>query len=249
MSFEEELALATRAARDAGALLRDAFSQEKRVLSEKGRDIKLQADRDAEAIILEVLGTGKCAVLAEESGEHGAVDSGDNCWIVDPLDGTMNFSRGLPACCVSIALARGEDPLLGVVYDFLQDDLYAGIPGEGAWCNGEPMHVSSIRDASHGILSSGFPVYFDFETGLRDLAESVRRFKKIRMIGSAALSLAYVASGRFEAYTENNIMYWDIAAGMALVRAAGGWVETEPTQKTKWSRRVRAACAQEMFNV
>lgn len=241
MKLREELDLAVRAAREAGALLRDAFHRDKAVLSQKGRDIKLQADRDAEAAILKILGSSAHGVLAEESGEHGELDTDLPVWIVDPLDGTMNFSRGIPLCCVSIALSQRDNPLLGVVYDFSADDLFTGIVGEGAWHNGEAMSVSGITESPKAILSTGFPVNFaPDDAGMLAFAERIRRFKKVRMFGTAALSLAYVACGRVDAYSEEDIMFWDIAAGLALVLAAGGHVQME-NAKLKWSRRVHCA--------
>jgi len=248
MRWQAELDLATRAARAAGTLLHDAFDQDKRVLSAEGRDIKLQADRDAEAAIIEVLGESDYNILAEESGEHGELGGGAPFWIVDPLDGTMNFSRGIPLCCVSIALSRPDDPFLGVVYDFNRDDRFAGVVGEGAWWNGQPMAVSGVAEAEQAILSSGFPVNFTYDdAGLREYTDMMRRFKKIRLFGTAALSLANVACGRVDAYAEDDIMYWDIAAGYALVAAAGGYVDMQPSGRIKWARRVRCAAREAIW--
>jgi myo-inositol-1(or 4)-monophosphatase len=245
MKWEHELALAEEAARKAGSLLRVAMRREKQVLSEEGRDIKLQADRDAEGLILEILKSSGYGVLAEESGEHGTLTGGQPFWVVDPLDGTMNFSRGIPFCCVSIALCQGEDPLLGVIYDFNLNDCYTGIVGEGAWWNDAPMTVSKTKDAAKAVLTAGFPVGFVYdEAGMQGLFSMVQRFKKVRMMGSAALSLAYVACGRADAYAEDDIMLWDIAGGVALVKAAGGYVHVEPSPTKAWARRVRcASCA------
>ncbi len=248
MNWEQELRLAETAAKRAGALLRDALRRDKKVLSSEGKDIKLQADRDAEAVILEVLQQSAFNILAEESGEHGVLDSGEPIWIVDPLDGTLNFSRNIPLCCVSIALSRPDDPLVGVVYDFNADDCFAGIVGEGAWWNGEPMSVSNIGDAAQGILATGFPVNFVYsEAGLQEYLASVRRFKKVRKFGTAALSLAWVACGRADAYAEDDIMYWDVAGGLALVRAAGGYVRIEPSPTLKWARKVRCASKESVW--
>lgn len=248
MEWEAELALAKTAAQEAGAALRQAFSQSKTILSEQGRDIKLQADQDAEKIILKHLQQSRFPVLAEESGEHGEIAATLPCWVVDPLDGTMNFSRAVSLCCVSIALTRGEQPLLGVVYHFMEDDLYVGAPGYGAWWNDRPMQVNNICDSTKGVLSTGFPSQFNFEgPELEDMMANLRRFKKIRMIGSAALSLAYVASGRFDAYAEDSIMFWDVAAGLALVEAAGGAIAVDAGGTGKWTRKVRAACSRELF--
>ena len=242
MDYEPDLAMAVKAAEAAGTLLREAMDQPKAVLSETGRDIKLQADRDAEALILEALSASGHAVLAEESGEHGSVDSGEAYWVVDPLDGTMNFSRNIPFCCVSIALCVNETPVLGVIHDFNHDDTFRGIVGVGAWNHDTPLHVSSVRDVDKAVLATGFPVNRSFDDdALRRFLDQSQQFKKVRMIGSAAMSLALVASGRAEVYTEEDIMLWDVAAGIALVRAAGGMADVQPSPHKKWARRVWCA--------
>lgn len=243
MDWSEELQLAKGAALAAGALLSDRLNVAKTVLKEEGRDIKLQADRDAEAVILNILSESSYNVLAEESGEHGDLTGDAPFWIVDPLDGTMNFSRGIPLCCVSIALCQGENPVLGVVYDFNRDECFTGIVGEGAWLNDDPMRVSVIKEAAKGILTTGFPVRFSFEDeeSFREYMEAARRFKKVRLIGTAALAAAWVACGRVDAYGENNVMFWDVAAGVALIKAAGGMCELKPGDASKWACRIRAA--------
>jgi myo-inositol-1(or 4)-monophosphatase len=240
MSWQAELDLATRASTAASAYLRDAFAHDKHVLSESGRDIKLQADRDAEAMILDVLRESGHAVLAEESGESGTLDGDAPVWIVDPLDGTMNYKHGIPICCVSIALSVEGRPVLGVIEDFTRGECFRGIPGEGAWLNREPMRVSTAIDPARAILVTGFPTKFDVHgPALQRFIDSARTFKKVRMLGSAALMMAYVAAGRADAYSEDDIMYWDVAAGAALVEAAGGWVRLEDSGTGKWARRVR----------
>ncbi len=242
-AWESEASLAAEAARKAGAHLRDAFTRGTDVHSDAGRDIKTAADQEAEAIILQALTDGSAyPILAEESGSHGDVNPDTPVWVVDPLDGTMNFTRGLPGSCVSIALCQGESPLLGVVHDFHRDDTYVGVVGSGATLNGARIRVSERTDVKQGILATGFPTHFAFDdAACQRLFGEYQRFKKIRMFGSAALSLAYVASGRVEAYAEDAIMLWDVAAGLALVMAAGGHVSTAPAGAEPWSRIVRAA--------
>jgi len=242
MPWKSERDLAVRAAQSAAAFLRDAFAQEKQVLAEIGRDIKLQADRDAERRILDVLMQSGLPVLAEESGESGTHADDTPTWIVDPLDGTMNFKHGIPLCCVSIALSLRGKPVLGVIDDFTRGECFSGIPGEGAWLNGAPMRVSKESNPARAILTTGFPTKFDIAgPALDQFMAAARRFKKVRMLGSAALMMAYVAAGRVDAYAEDDIMYWDIAAGAALIEAAGGWVSMRPAPADKWGRHVRAA--------
>jgi myo-inositol-1(or 4)-monophosphatase len=248
MAWEKELELAILAAQRAGLLLCDAFRAQKTVLFEDAQDIKLQADRDAEDAILEVLKNTPHDILAEESGEHGALDGTKPIWLVDPLDGTLNFSRNIPLCCVSIALYEGGEPILGVIYEFMRGDLFSGVVDEGAWLNHAPMHVSSIGEARQGILASGFPMNYHYDTaGLQQYIDDVRKFRKLRLYGSAALSLAYVACGRVDAYLEDDIMWWDIAGGLALVKAAGGYVHMEDSGTAKWAKKVRCSAQRSVW--
>ncbi len=242
MDWQTQLDLAVRAAKAAGDLLRDALTKDKAVLKMMDRDIKLQADRDAEACILGILGESAYPVLAEESGEHGNIDAGTPAWIVDPLDGTMNFSRGLPLCCVSIALCRKNEPFLGVIHDFSRDECFTGVVGEGAWLNDAPMSVSSIDTMCDAILATGFPVSLNMESDtLRDFLQRAQSFKKVRMLGTAALMMAYVACGRVDAYAEQGTMFWDVAAGVAIVRAAGGYAELTDSEQKKWGKNICCA--------
>lgn len=244
MNWQAELKLAARASKAASGFLHEAFSRDKRVLAEEGRDIKLQADRDAEDIILDVLRESGHPVLAEESGESGTLEHDSPIWIVDPLDGTMNYKHGIPLCCVSIALSLSGRPVLGVIEDFNRAECFQGVPGTGAWLNGDPMRVSSAADAGRAILVTGFPTKLDIGgPALQQFVDHARRFKKVRMLGSAALMMAYVAAGRADAYAEDDIMYWDVAAGAALVEAAGGWVQLDPTPTGQWTRRVRCGAS------
>ncbi len=248
MKWKSELDLAAQASAEAASYLRDAFGRERRVLSEIGRDIKLQADRDAEERILAVLHDSGYAVLAEESGESGALDGEGPVWIVDPLDGTLNYKHGIPLCCVSIALSVAGRPVLGIIEDFNRDERYTGIVGEGAWLNGATMEVSGVDDASKGILATGFPTKLHLAGEvIGDFAAAAQRFKKVRMLGSAALMMAYVACGRADAYAEDDIMYWDIAAGAALVEAAGGWISMTSSATDRWTRRVRCGSSPKLW--
>lgn len=241
MTWDAELDRAVNAAKAAGQLLLDAMSGERTVLSAEGRDIKLQADQDAEKVILEALSSSDYPVLAEESGEHGDTHGDGPIWAVDPLDGTMNFKRGLPICCVSIGLMQGNEPILGVIYDFNHDNLYTGINWQGAFLNGKEMTVSDVDTRADAVLSTGFPVNRDFSTqALGEFVNQIQSYKKVRFLGSAAMSLAYVASGCVDAYIEDDIMLWDVAAGVALVQAAGGYVELSPSDAKPWARKVRA---------
>jgi myo-inositol-1(or 4)-monophosphatase len=161
--------------------------------------------------------------IAEEgSGEQG---TGLN-WVIDPLDGTTNFVHGLPCYCVSIALLDGTEPLLGIVHEVTRDERFTAWKGGGAFLNGQPMRVSSRATLQDSLLATGFP-YDDFGREaeyMELLRELMHRTRGIRRLGSAAADLAYVACGRFEAFYEYGLNSWDVAAGVLLVREAGGKV-------------------------
>jgi len=247
--MNQDLQLAKQTAKQAGQLLLEIQQSTLQVLSEKGRDIKLQADQDAETLILNALKESQYDALAEESGEHGLLDGDAPYWVIDPLDGTYNYSRKMPECCVSIALCRKETPLLGVIYDFNRDELFSGAVGEGAWLNDNPMTVSTIDDPAKAAVCTGFPAHRDYgEESLKQFLQRAQKYKKIRMLGSAALMLAYVACGRADGYMEEDIMFWDVAAGVALVEAAGGVCKVEPSDRKKWGRKVWCANSPEIFS-
>lgn len=240
--------LAEKTARKAGRLLKDRAGSEGDVVTSVGHDIKLRSDRASESLILESLkSAGGIPALTEESGVHGDIEGAEDLWIVDPLDGSLNFNRGIPLVCASIALWRNGSPHMGVVYDFERDELFSAEKGEGAWMNGSPMRVSSIKRAPEGVLCTGFPSKsrMDDESMLRFTGRA-RSFKKVRMLGAAALMLSWVACGRADAYAEEDIMLWDVAAGLALVECAGGWIDIRKGS-AKWQLDVRAASASPLF--
>ena len=229
MNRDTELQRAASAARHAAALLTSAFAADAGVESRHGHDIKTRADVAAEDCIKEHLAGSGIPVFAEESATGTTSNSAALRWLVDPLDGTMNFTRRFPICGVSIGLWDGDAPVLGAIYDLGQRTIYTGIVGQGAWCDGKPMHTSVVTEQSQAILATGFPTGRDYESAaLGKFVGRIQTFKKIRMIGSAALSLARVAEGVFDAYYEEDIMIWDVAAGLALVAAAGGQIEVGP---------------------
>ena len=221
-----ELELAKEAARRAGAILK--ARADVRVDGDAGKDIKLSLDRESERCILETLQESSgFSILTEERGLLPGDKGTDLRWIVDPLDGTANYWRGLDSLsCVSVALWGGDRPILGVVYRFAAEEMYEGIVGKGAWKNGKPIRTSGIKEVTKAFLVTGFPVHRDYsEESLAGFIRRVQRFKKVRMLGSAALMGCLVAEGRMDAYMEDRIMLWDIAASAALVEAAGGCSE------------------------
>jgi myo-inositol-1(or 4)-monophosphatase len=221
--------LAEHAAISAGRSLRKR--SDLRVLSSKGKDIKLMADRQSEDMVVSILRRNSdLSILSEETGEIGATQAADRpVWVVDPIDGSYNYKRGIPACCVSLALWAERAPLLGVIYDFTREELFAAVVNEGAWLNRDRIRVAEARQPGQAVLFTGLPVESKYAArGLGRLAREMAAYKKVRMIGSAALSLAYVACGRGDVYHEDGIMLWDVAAGLALLRAAGGKFVLKP---------------------
>ena len=218
--YEKELELAISAAKKAGEFLllrKDIF-----VDSSEGKDIKLSSDKKSEKIIIDVLKETKIPILSEECGLINDSNT-DMKWIIDPLDGTANYWRGLDElACVSVALWKGNKPLLGVVYRFSIDELYYGVVGKGAWLNGTPIHTSDVSEVKNATLTTGIPIKFDFKDDMEKLANNIRSFKKIRMLGTAAIMGVLVGCGKADVYIENGIMLWDIAGSAAIVEAAGG---------------------------
>ena len=214
--------IARSAALLAGKFIIDSRGKNQEVLSNVGRDIKLQLDIDAEKLIKEYISSkSSYAILGEETGLSDEL--GELYWVIDPLDGTSNFLRGIPISCVSIALMQKMNPILGVIYDFNHDEIYFGHKESKAFINDEEINVSSFSLKSESTLVTGIPAkthYSDNEFSL--MIENFQAWKKIRMIGSAAMAACYVASGKAETYQENGIFLWDIAAGAAIVNAAGG---------------------------
>lgn len=232
MDINKTLQIAVEAAREAGKHLVSFHNTV--VDKEEGHDIKLRADKEAERIILDRLVPTGITILSEECGLLPVGDS-NYYWIVDPLDGSLNYLHRIPLCCVSIALWRGENkPILGVIYDFNHDRLYHGIVGDSAYCNGVELHVSDTKEKARAIIATGFPVYMkQDETGLASFISTVQDFKKVRLFGSAALSCAFVSQGAVEAYHERSIAWWDVAAGIAITLAAGGRADIEVLDKEK----------------
>ena len=244
----EALAAAVAAVTEAGRLLLELRRNPVEVLSEAAHDVKLKADQLAETRILAILEERMpLPVLTEESGEHGAVTERSRMWIVDPLDGTFNYSRGMPMCCSSVGLWEDGQPVLGAIYNFFHDELFTGIVGQGAWRNGKPIAVSGVRATAQASLATGFPHHQDkSDAPLLAFVRQVQTYKKIRMLGSAALMGAYVACGWLDAYAEEDIWLWDVAAAAAICQAAGASVAVRPGKAGPWAREVVLAASPEL---
>lgn len=242
------LEVAVSAVTEAGRLLLDLRQSPIEILSEAAHDVKLKADQLAKERILEILQERMpLPVLTEESGEHGGVTETSRMWVVDPLDGTFNYSRGLPLCCSSVGLWENGKPVLGAVYNFFTGELFTGIVGQGAWLNGRPIAVSGVREVAKASLASGFPHHQDkSDAPLMAFVRQAQAFKKIRMLGSAALMGAYVACGWLDLYAEEDIWLWDVAAAAAICQAAGASVSVRPGKVGRWAREVVLAASPEL---
>ena len=216
------LEIAKSAALKGGKHLLKNQGKELKVLLNQGRDIKLQLDTDTEHLIKKSLSSQSAfSILGEETGFSD--DVGEFYWVVDPLDGTSNFLRDIPISCVSIALMQNKTPILGVIYDFNHDDLYYGHLESKAFVNQIEITVSNYAEKSESTLVTGIPAKTNYsDSEFKQMINDFQQWKKVRMIGSAAMASIYVAAGKADTYKENGIFLWDIAAGAAIVNAAGG---------------------------
>ncbi len=244
------LNLAVRAARAAGEKLLQGTGSNQKINYEDLKDVKLQADIDSEKLIRQMLcsETSLPIVGEEEGGDESLLNDDQYYWIVDPLDGTYNYLREVPLNCVSIGLFRGETPILGVIYDFNRDEIFTGIVGEGFYINGNkhiPNWADNINKAS---LVTGFPAGCSYESDdLQNYIGKVQVFQKVRLIGTASLAIAYVAAGRFDVYYEEGTRIWDIAAGLALVIAAGGVIDIEKNKNLRFGYKTWAAAQKDFI--
>ena len=222
--FSKEIKIAIEAAKEAGKMLiRDKREINISNISNK-KDTKLKADITSEDLIKEIIKSkSDYEILAEESGKSSD-DMGNIFWVVDPLDGTANYSRDIPICCISIGLVANLQPLFGVIYDFNNDDMYIGNKhNQICTLDNDQIYVSDIKEKSDGILVTGLPVNSNFsDSSLEKVIDDMQVWKKIRMIGSAAMASCYIASGKAEMYKEKGVYLWDILAGAAIVESAGG---------------------------
>ena len=223
IDLETELKVAKSAALAAGKILKTKKSDLNVETFSSERDIKLEADVVAETLIKEIIeDESNIPILAEESGKSSE-NLGDIFWVIDPLDGTANYSRNIPICCVSIALIKNLIPVIGVIYDFNNNDLYIGSSEQEAMLNDKKILVSQTSKKHDGILVTGLPNATDYsDQAMINMVKDFQGWRKVRMIGSAAMASAYVASGKADVYKELGTYLWDVAAGAAIVNAAGG---------------------------
>ncbi len=224
-----DLALATHAALEAGKLLRKHFGSDAVVDEASQHDIKLALDKESQDLITQILLDAREGdALYGEEGIAGNQDS-ERQWIVDPIDGTVNYYYGIPHFCVSIALRVAGEIVVGVIHDPMVGETWTVEKGALAFLNGQPISTSKRATLAESILYVGCGKDdAALRTGMDRFQRASLRARKMRMMGSAALGMAYIASGRIDGYIESRISLWDIAAGQLLVETAGGVVELTP---------------------
>ena len=223
LDLHKEIQIAKAAAKAAGKLLDENKKDLNQSIYSSDTDIKVKADVEAENLIKSILSSGSnFPILAEESGKSKN-ELEETFWVVDPLDGTANYTRNIPLCCVSIALMHNMDPVIGVVYDFYNNNLYEGSFDGKAKLNESFIKVSNINEPKEGILVTGLPNNTDYsDSALLKMVKDFQEWRKVRMIGSAAIASCYIASAKADVYKEFGTYLWDVAAGAAIVNAAGG---------------------------
>jgi myo-inositol-1(or 4)-monophosphatase len=242
--YARELTFAVEQARRAGALLMDSYEQVMRVDYKSKRDVVTDVDYASEKLVIEAIRDRypADAILAEESGHHErlnpAADSASGrTWVVDPLDGTVNYANGIPYFCVSIALVAGGQPVVGVILDPARDDLMTAVAGGPACLGEEPVQASTKEELADYVVSLAI-------IGPGGISRERRLSRAIRIprrMGSAALSLAYVGSGRFDAFVQNGgLSLWDVAAA-GLIAERGGAVVTDLHGGGWWNEAVTGA--------
>jgi myo-inositol-1(or 4)-monophosphatase len=214
--------LCKRLAREGGVIAHRGFGTAPATM--KGRhDVVTEMDREVERFIRAGLAKHfpDDSIVGEEEGGRGG---GDRVWLIDPIDGTANYARGIPHYCVSIGLVEHGEPVLGAIYDPSCDWLYSGARGRGAWLNDRPIRVSAIDEIDAATVECGWSTRRPADAYLSMVTRLFQAGAQVRRAGSGALGLADVAAGRSEAYAELHINAWDVAAGIPIVREAGGRV-------------------------
>jgi myo-inositol-1(or 4)-monophosphatase len=221
----ELLDFAVDLAMRAGAILRAGIERERTIEAKSYHDVVSDIDKASEQLLVDTIHQQypHDRILAEE----GSNQAGETrTWLIDPLDGTLNYVHGFPFCSVSIAVLQGDTPLIGVVYDPFRAELFSARQGHGAYCNGRRLHVSSTAELRRALVTTGFPYNrFDHaDNNLTEFSRVLMQVQAVRRAGSAALDLCYAAAGRSDGHWELGLQPWDSAAGALLVREAGGTV-------------------------
>ncbi|NDA62387.1 MAG: inositol monophosphatase [Chitinophagia bacterium] len=239
--FQTELRLAREAVKEALQALGNLDPRGQKLKCEAllAREMKTMGDKNLEKIILKRLAPTGIPILSEEIGLVSGQKNTNLKWVVDPLDGTINFVRGVGSCGISVALCRNYKPIFGVIGEFPSNRIFWGGKSMGAFRSGQPIRVSCIKNQRKAVLCSGFPSRFEFKKNqLRKMDKWFTKAGKVRMLGSATVSLLRVAQGSAEVYAELSIMLWDVAAGLAIVEGAGGMYSLRKSRDQKgWDVR------------
>jgi len=216
--------------RKAGDNLLQEFHREKKIITREKHDIKLELDRQTEIYLKEQLSRyfPDIGFIAEELDTSREELEGHSYWIIDPIDGTSNYAASIPHFCISIAFRKDGETRMGVIYDPVREEMFWAEKGKGAFCNNRRLNLAKSDYQETFCVMGLFKTRDTIEKGLNLLQEVAHDFNKVRITGSAALDLAWVASGRFQVFFEYGIRLWDIAAGTLLVQEAGGKVLAEP---------------------
>jgi len=215
------------AAQASGKLIQERINGKFSIEKKAGpNDLVTEVDKASEALIMQIIRESfpDHFILSEEIGEV-KMDSSYK-WIIDPIDGTVNFANGIPLCCVSIGVEKDGEMIMGAVYNPMMQEFYFAERGQGAYLNDQRIHVSTQTEVLHSCLVTGFPyTYLDMENGPLDVfSRLIRTGIPVRRLGSAAIDLCWVAAGRFDGFYEHRLNAWDSAAGFLLVEEAGGRV-------------------------
>ena len=232
MDLTPHLEVAVTAAKRAAGILQSRFGNISRIRKKAAEEIVTEADTESEKVIIAIIRSSfpEHGILSEECGM--IKPSSEYRWIIDPLDGTVNFAHRVPIFCISIALTFNREVMLGVILNPISGELFSAVRGKGAQLNGRPIKVSPVADISESLLVTGFAYNINeiFNPVITRYGNCLKVAQGLRRLGSAALDLCYVACGRFEGFWEQNLKPWDTAAGCLIVAEAGGQVTTFSNQ-------------------
>lgn len=226
MKYDEYLKLAVECAQLGGKIIKKGFTKEKTVKYKSFANPVTEFDHESERVIADRIlkNFSSHSILAEENYSSKSRGTDEIRWVIDPLDGTVNFTHGIPYVCVSIGVEIAGKIIAGVIYNPILEELYYAVAGQGAFLNKKKIHVSKGSDPARSLVVTGFPYEKEgrVDSLLRTLGNITEKFTGFRRLGSAAMDMAYVARGKFEAFYEENLKPWDTAAGKILIEEAGG---------------------------
>ncbi|MBN9483756.1 MAG: inositol monophosphatase [Bacteroidetes bacterium 43-93] len=213
------------ATKEAGKIIQQYFQGSFNIENKEGiNNLVTEVDKHSEKAIIDIIRKNypEHSIISEEEGEM--LQESDYQWIIDPIDGTVNFAHGIPICCVSIGLKHKDELLLGAVYNPMMNELFFAEKGKGAYLNDKPIRVSSKTNFAKACLVTGFPYKWpnSSEHPIRVFERFILEGLPVRRLGSAAIDLCWVACGRFDGFWEYNLSSWDVAAGYLIVQEAGG---------------------------